>query len=63
MTANYPLEGIRVLEFAGLAPGPYAGLLLADYGATVLRIDRPGHSTADKLARGKKIACTGFEVS
>lgn len=31
---------IRVLEFAGLAPGPFAGLLLADYGATVVRVDR-----------------------
>ncbi|KAL2018352.1 hypothetical protein VTK56DRAFT_955 [Thermocarpiscus australiensis] len=36
-----PLAGIKVLEFAGLAPGPFAGLLLADAGASVLRIDRP----------------------
>ncbi|GAW27227.1 putative alpha-methylacyl- racemase [Rosellinia necatrix] len=35
-----PLQGIKVLEFAGLAPGPFAGLLLADAGADVLRIDR-----------------------
>jgi alpha-methylacyl-CoA racemase len=28
-----PLKGIRVLEFAGLAPGPFAGLMLADAGA------------------------------
>ncbi|KAG9234674.1 CoA-transferase family III domain-containing protein [Amylocarpus encephaloides] len=35
-----PLSGLRVLEFAGLAPGPFAGLLLADNGASVLRIDR-----------------------
>ncbi|RFU35258.1 hypothetical protein B7463_g1056, partial [Scytalidium lignicola] len=34
------LTGIRVLEFAGLAPGPFAGLLLTDNGASVLRIDR-----------------------
>ncbi|CZR69059.1 probable alpha-methylacyl-coa racemase [Phialocephala subalpina] len=34
------LTGIRVLELAGLAPGPFAGLLLADNGASVLRIDR-----------------------
>ncbi|KAI9654978.1 MAG: hypothetical protein M1821_005731 [Bathelium mastoideum] len=48
MTHPPPLTHIRVLEFAGLAPGPFAGLLLADFGATVLRIDRaqPGaHST------------------
>lgn len=36
-----PLSGIRVLEFAGLGPAPYAGMLLADLGADVLRIDRP----------------------
>lgn len=38
--ASPPLLGIKVLEFAGLAPGPFAGLLLADNGASVLRIDR-----------------------
>lgn len=45
-----PLTGIRVLELAGLAPGPYAGMLMADYGASVLRIDRT-HPAAhsDKL--------------
>ncbi len=37
-----PLAGIRVLEFAGLGPAPYAGMLLADLGADVLRIDRAG---------------------
>ncbi|KAM7218966.1 alpha-methylacyl-CoA racemase [Rhypophila decipiens] len=36
-----PLSNLKVLEFAGLAPGPFAGLLLADAGASVLRIDRP----------------------
>ncbi|PQE22838.1 alpha-methylacyl- racemase protein [Rutstroemia sp. NJR-2017a BBW] len=40
MAGPPPLKGIRVLEFAGLAPGPFAGLLLADNGASVLRIDR-----------------------
>ncbi|KYK58648.1 alpha-methylacyl-CoA racemase [Drechmeria coniospora] len=40
-TGPPPLRGIKVVEFAGLAPGPFAGLLLADAGATVLRIDRP----------------------
>ncbi|KAH9882660.1 Isopenicillin N epimerase component 2 [Plenodomus biglobosus] len=53
-----PLEGLRVLEFAGLAPGPFAGLLLADYGATVLRIDRatpqsPTTTPSDQLTRRK----------
>lgn len=54
-----PLTGLRVLEFAGLAPGPFAGLLLADAGASILRIDRavPGTSpplpTPDLLTRHK----------
>jgi alpha-methylacyl-CoA racemase len=41
MPGQPPLTGLRVLEFAGLAPGPFAGMLLADAGASVLRIDRP----------------------
>src|SRR5688572_16716717 len=35
-----PLEGIRVLDFSRLAPGPYGGMLLADMGADVVRVDR-----------------------
>ncbi|MGH3183335.1 MAG: CaiB/BaiF CoA transferase family protein, partial [Streptosporangiaceae bacterium] len=37
-----PLAGVRVLELAGIGPGPFCALMLADQGATVLRIDRPG---------------------
>jgi alpha-methylacyl-CoA racemase len=37
-----PLEGVRVVEFAGLGPGPFCGMLLADLGADVVRIDRKG---------------------
>ena len=37
-----PLTGIRILEFAGLGPAPYGGMLLADLGANVLRIERRG---------------------
>ncbi len=36
-----PLEGVRVLELAGIGPCPMCGMLLAELGATVLRIDRP----------------------
>ncbi|KAL2268639.1 hypothetical protein VTJ83DRAFT_3485 [Remersonia thermophila] len=54
-----PLKGIRVLELAGLAPGPFAGMLLADAGASVLRVDRaadgarPPPPTSDLLTRRK----------
>jgi alpha-methylacyl-CoA racemase len=37
-----PLKGFRVVEFAGIGPGPYAATLLSDMGADVLRIDRKG---------------------
>ena len=36
-----PLDGIRVIELAGIGPGPFAAMMLADLGAEVLRIDRP----------------------
>ena len=39
-----PLKGIRVVEMAGLAPGPFAAMMLADMGAEVLRIERPGQA-------------------
>jgi alpha-methylacyl-CoA racemase len=37
-----PLNGITVIELSGIGPGPYAGQLLADYGADVIVVDRPG---------------------
>ncbi|EPE07901.1 alpha-methylacyl- racemase [Ophiostoma piceae UAMH 11346] len=48
MAALPPLTGLKVLEFAGLAPGPFAGVFFADAGAEVLRIDRavPGAHSA-----------------
>jgi alpha-methylacyl-CoA racemase len=55
-----PLSGIRVLEVGGLGPAPFAGMLLTDLGAAVVRIDRPeavGHDLADGsqvLHRGKR---------
>lgn len=62
-----PLTGIRVLEFAGIGPAPFCGMVLADLGAEVIRLDRPGHGTGqpgfdaagvagrfDVLGRGKK---------
>ncbi|KAF8920250.1 CoA-transferase family III [Mucidula mucida] len=48
------LSGIKVIEFAGLAPGPFAGLVLADNGADVIRIDRLASSSTDILCRGKR---------
>lgn len=49
------LAGVRVLELAGLAPAPFCGMVLADFGAVVTRIDKVKTlSTTDRLARGKR---------
>jgi alpha-methylacyl-CoA racemase len=37
-----PLQGIRILEMAGLGPGPFAAMMLADHGAEVIRVERAG---------------------
>ena len=42
MTASGPLAGITILELAGLGPAPYAATVLAEFGANVIRVDRPG---------------------
>ena len=42
MTASGPLKGVRVIEFAGIGPGPHCAMMLSDLGAEVLRIDRAG---------------------
>ena len=39
-----PLAGVRVVELAGIGPGPFAAMLLGDLGADVVRVDRPGPS-------------------
>ena len=52
-----PLEGIRVIELAGIGPGPFCGMLLSDMGAEVIRIERKGArggSKYDVLSRGRK---------
>ncbi len=57
-----PLSGIRILEFAGIGPGPFCAMLLADMGAEVVRIDRaqnarggdPAKPPSDPLLRGRR---------
>jgi alpha-methylacyl-CoA racemase len=59
--AGGPLAGVTVLELAGIGPGPFAAMLLADLGADVVRVDRPtggglapAPPEADVLNRGKR---------
>lgn len=60
MTGEGPLAGLRVVELAGVGPAPFAGMVLADLGAEVLRVDRPGGAGYpiaprwDLLNRGKR---------
>jgi alpha-methylacyl-CoA racemase len=53
-----PLRGVRVVELAGIGPGPHACMILADLGADVIRVDRPGGQpltggSHDLLNRGR----------
>ncbi|GJQ66996.1 hypothetical protein Trydic_g7987 [Trypoxylus dichotomus] len=49
------LKNVKVLELAGLAPAPFCGMVLADFGASVLRVDKVGSNTdLDVLGNGKK---------
>ena len=57
-----PLQGIRIIEFQGIGPGPFCGMILSDMGADIVRIDRaanvpetaPGTPPGDLLARGRR---------
>uniref|UniRef100_A0A0K8V016 Alpha-methylacyl-CoA racemase n=1 Tax=Bactrocera latifrons TaxID=174628 RepID=A0A0K8V016_BACLA len=48
-----PLKDVMVLEFVGLAPGPFCGKILADFGASVLRIDKVWENNLDVMTHGK----------
>lgn len=37
---NMPLKGIKVLELAGIAPGPFCGMILNEFGASIIRVDK-----------------------
>ncbi|SDD55162.1 CaiB/BaiF CoA transferase family protein [Rhodococcus tukisamuensis] len=55
-----PLAGVRVIELAGIGPGPHAALLLADLGADVIRVQRAGmipgpDQKHDQTQRGRRI--------
>lgn len=58
MTGSGPLQGLKIVEFAGIGPGPFCGMLLSDMGAEVVRIDRaapraPQHEHLEVDRRGR----------
>jgi len=60
--ATGPLRGLRIIEFAGIGPGPHCGMLLSVLGAEVIRIDRPVSAKAERAAvdlaaRGRRSIC------
>ncbi|MDP7705980.1 MULTISPECIES: CaiB/BaiF CoA-transferase family protein [unclassified Mycobacterium] len=60
MVGGGPLAGVKVIELGGIGPGPHAGMVLADLGADVVRVRRPGGlqmpaEDRDLLHRGKRI--------
>lgn len=53
-TITMALRGIKVVEMAGLAPAPFCGMIMADFGASVIRIDKTSGPDMDRLGRGKR---------
>lgn len=64
-----PLAGLRILEIAGIGPGPFAGMMLADHGAEVIRIERPNAppplvpAATDILARSRRNICIDLKTT
>jgi alpha-methylacyl-CoA racemase len=57
MMRQGPLTGLKIVEFAGIGPGPFCGMLLSDLGADVVRVDRKGGrggAPSDITARGRR---------
>ena len=57
-TATGPLAGVKIVEFAGIGPGPFCTMLMSDMGAEVIRIDRMGSQGSmkhDVMARGRRV--------
>nr|CAB08122.1 unknown [Mycobacterium leprae] len=58
-TLNGPLSGLRVVELAGIGPGPHAAMILGDLGADVVRVDRPtksgGGVVKDAMLRNRRV--------
>ena len=61
-----PLSDVKIIEIAGIGPGPFAAMVLADLGADVIRIDRPGGTAAfgenDPTLRGRPVVTADLKT-
>ena len=59
-----PLAGIRVVELAGIGPGPFAATLLSELGADVVRVDRPAAAgrKPPTLTRGRRSVVADLKI-
>ena len=62
-----PLEGVRVVELQGIGPGPFCGMMLADMGAEIIRVDRSASvgqeaNKTDFLARDAKVLASILKI-
>ena len=53
-----PLKGTTIIEFSGIGPGPFCGMVLADLGAEVIKIDR-----ASSLGKGNELDLSLIHIS
>jgi len=64
--SNGPLSGLRVIEMAGIGPGPFCGMLLADMGAEVIVVERPVAlrtlGAGEAMNRGKRSICLDLKT-
>ena len=49
-----PLKGVKIVEIAGIGPGPFCAMMLADMGAKIIRVDRPAPVAKHVLSRGRR---------
>ncbi|TRW17163.1 CaiB/BaiF CoA transferase family protein [Glacieibacterium frigidum] len=58
-----PLHGLTIVEMAGIGPGPFAGMMLADHGARVIRVERPGTrvDARDPLLRSREVVAVDLK--
>ncbi|XP_006608409.1 alpha-methylacyl-CoA racemase [Apis dorsata] len=60
-----PLKGIKVLELAGIAPGPFCGMILNEFGASIIKVDKIDgfYNTIDVLSHGKRSIALNLKTS